>query len=361
MKNYNVKKLNAFIQNVFKKIGFHEDDASIISDVLIAAELRGIPSHGIIRIPDYIRLVECNRLNPKANISITKETIATAVIDADKAAGMVAADKAMKLTIQKAQKTGVAITVVNNSNHYGIAGYYAMQALKHNMIGISLTNANPSVAPTRSIENLLGTNPIAVAIPAGNYEPFVLDMATTPVARGKIAVYEKKQEMIPYGWVQDKDGNPTNDPSEIKRGGCLVPLGGDELHSSYKGYGLAAVVDILSGILSGSCFGPWVPPIAAYMPLIETKYGKGTGHFFCAINIEAFRDINEFKNEMDVFINKLKSSKTANENLKVLIPGEPEKHYEKKYIEEGIPAIEAVDTELKKIADHLGINYDVFN
>ena len=216
---YDYKYLKEFTERVFMKMGCSADDAKIITDVFMAAELRGLSSHGMIRIKDYFQLWEAKRINIKPDIRIVHETPSTAVVDGDGAIGMLAATASMNIAIEKALQCGSGWVSTRGSNHFGIAGYYAMMALKHDMIGITMTNANPLVAPTFSTSKLLGTNPLAVAIPAGKYPPFVADFSTTPIARGKLAVSAKKGEKVPYGYVQDKNGNPSNEPDILKDGG----------------------------------------------------------------------------------------------------------------------------------------------
>ena len=193
---HTVYSLKNFTQNLFQKIGCSITDAQTITDVLIRAELRGIPSHGLLRIPDYFMLYESGRIHPVPQIKIVHETPSTAVVDRDQAFGMIAAKRSMEIAIEKASKVGTGWVSTRNSNHFGIAGYYAMMALEHDMIGIVMTNANPLVAPTFSVSKLLGTNPIAVAIPAGNQPPFVADFATTPIARGKLDIFAKKGTIV---------------------------------------------------------------------------------------------------------------------------------------------------------------------
>ena len=199
-------------------MGCSEEHSDIIAEVFLAAELRGHASHGMIRIKDYYELWKAGRINTSPDIKIVHESPSTAVVDGDNAIGMIAARRSMELAIEKAEKAGTGWVATMNSNHFGIAGYYAMMALEHDMIGICLTNANPLVAPTFSISRMMGTNPIAVAIPAGKQDPFVADFATTPIARGKLAVAEKKGENVPFGFVQDKDGYPSDDPGYLKTG-----------------------------------------------------------------------------------------------------------------------------------------------
>jgi len=354
---YKYEYLKDFVKEIFLKIGCSLEDAELVSDVLLEAELRGINSHGVIRIKDYVRLWEVGRINSKPNIKVKYQTPGTAVIDADKSIGMVSAHKAMNLAIEKAKTCGTGWVSVRNSNHFGIAGYYSMMALEHDMIGISMTNANPSVAPTFSIERLLGTNPISVSIPAGKQPPFVADFATTPIPRGKLVVMHKKGEKAPLGFVQDKTGKPSDNPNIIADGGAIVPLGGDRVHGSHKGYCLEAVVDIFSSLLSGANYGPWVPPIASYLPLKEKTVGEGTGHFFGAMRIDAFQPAIEFKEKMDDWINTFRNAKTAEGHEKVLIPGDPERELKEQKLKNGIELLPAVIQDLKTLSNKFGLNF----
>jgi L-2-hydroxycarboxylate dehydrogenase (NAD+) len=354
---YTVKYLFDFTRNVFVKMGCSNSDSEKIADVFIAAELRGLPSHGMIRIKDYFQLWKANRINVKPDIRIVHETPSTAVVDGDRAVGMVAAARSMEVAIEKALRVGTGWVSTRNSNHYGIAGYYAMMALRHDMIGICMTNANPLVAPTFSISPMLGTNPIAVAIPAGNQPPFVADFATTPIARGKLAVSEKKGEKVPFGFVQDREGQPSDDPAILKSGGSMLTLGGDYEHGSHKGFCLSSIVDIFSAVFSGANFGPFVPPSVAYLPVLETKVGEGTGHFFGAMRIDGFQEAGVFKSSMDKWIETFRDAKPAKNREKVLIPGDIEREKEIKIRAEGVSILPAIAKEILEIAVELGIEF----
>ena len=229
----------------------------------------------------------------------------------------------MQVAIRKAAACGTGWVSVQNSNHFGIAGYHALAAVAQEMIGIAMTNASALVAPTFSIERLLGTNPICVAIPAGQEPPFVADLATTTAANGKLEILQRKDEPAPLGWIQDKTGQPSTNPHELKTGGALLPLGGDRDHGSHKGYALGAVVDIFSAVLSGANYGPWVPPFPAYVPMPTGMPGKGIGHFFGAMRIDAFRPPDEFKTHMDNWIRRFRSATPAPGHEKVLDPRRP--------------------------------------
>jgi L-2-hydroxycarboxylate dehydrogenase (NAD+) len=354
---YDYKYLFDFTKNVFMRMGCSEHDSVIIAEVFLAAELRGHSSHGMLRIKDYYELWLAKRINTSPEVKIVHESPSTAVVDGDNAVGMVAARRSMEIAIEKAKNAGTGWVATRNSNHFGIAGFYSMMALEYDMIGICLTNANPLVAPTFSTSRMMGTNPVAVAIPAMKQPPFVADFATTPIARGKLAVAEKKGEKVAFGFVQDKFGNPSDDPAILKTGGSMLTLGGDRLHGSHKGFCLAAIVDIFSALLSGANFGPFVPPSVAYLPVLDNKGGKGTGHFFGAMRIDAFQPANEFKIRMDEWIETFRSAKPAKGEVNIIIPGDPEREAEEKNMRDGIKLIPAIMDDLSEIAKKLSIEF----
>jgi L-2-hydroxycarboxylate dehydrogenase (NAD+) len=224
------------------------------------------------------------------------------------------------------------------------------------MIGMAMTNASPLVAPTFSIERLLGTNPICVAVPGGEEPAFVADLATTTAANGKLEILQRKNQEAPTGWVQDKDGLPSTNPHELKSGGALLPLGGDREHGSHKGYALGAVVDIFSAVLSGANYGPWVPPFPAYVPMPDEMPGKGIGHFFGAMRVDAFRPAAEFKQHMDKWIRRFRSAKTVNGEEQVLIPGDPEREMEENRMKAGIPILHIVEEDLRFVGEKMGVS-----
>jgi L-2-hydroxycarboxylate dehydrogenase (NAD+) len=356
---YAVAYLEEFTLKVFERMGCSPGDAKMATDVFIAAELRGYSSHGMIRIKDYFQLWQSGRINVKPDVRIVHESPSTAVVDGDMAIGMIASTISMEIAIEKARTAGTGWVSTRNSNHYGFAGYYSMLALKHDMIGISMTIANPLVAPTFSVSQMLGTNPISVAVPAGKHPPFVADFSTTPIARGRLAIAAKKGEKVPLGFVQDADGVPSDDPDIITRGGSMVTLGGTAEHGSHKGYALSAIVDIFSAVLSGANFGPFCPPSVAYLPVKEEKVGEGTGHFFGAMRIDAFQPPEVFKSQMDKWIETFRAAKPAKGHDRVLIPGDPERENEQRISREGVNVIVPVQKEMKEIADHLGIDFEM--
>lgn len=347
---YTYDTLKALAYQVFSAIGCPEHDAKSASEVLLSADLRGIDSHGIARLSGYIRLWEANRVNAKPNVKVVYETPSTAVVDGDAGLGLVVAPIAMEVAIQKAKVAGTGWVSVKNSNHFGIAGIHAMRALNHDMIGMAMTNASPLVAPTFSLERLLGTNPIAVAIPADKQPPFVADMATTTAANGKLEILQRKGKEAPLGWIQDKNGKSSIDPYELKEGGALIPLGSDYEHGSHKGYCLGSVVDIFSAVLSGANYGPWVPPFVAFLSPPSDPVGDGIGHFFGAMRVDAFRPAIEFKSHMDKWITRFRSSKPIEGQARVLIPGDPERETEVMRRENGIHLNPKVEEDLKEVA-----------
>ncbi len=359
--HFTYAELEKFCLAVFTKMGCSTTDAKTATDTLLRADIRGVDSHGVARLTGYVRLWEAGRIITTAKPSIIHESPSTATIDGAAGLGLTVAPYAMKIAIEKALVAGTGWVSVQNSNHFGIAGHHAMMALPHDMIGIAMTNASPLVAPTFSTEKLLGTNPIAVAIPAGKFPPFVADFATTTAANGKLEMLQRKNEDVPEGWVQDKEGNSSMNAHALKQGGALLPLGGSRLQGSHKGYMLGSVVDIFSAILSGANYGPWVPPFPAYVPMPENMPGKGLGHFFGAMRIDAFRTAEDFKANMDQWIDRFKNAETTTEANSVIIPGEPEAAMEIERMEDGIPILQSVIDDLKEVALKMDVPHPFAN
>ena len=349
-------QLYTFTHSVFTAIGCSSGEAQLATNVLLSADLRGIDSHGVARLTGYVRLWEAKRVNASPQIQIVHETPSTAVVDGDAGLGLVVAPYAMQVAIDKAKVAGTGWVSVRNSNHFGIAGYHAMMALPHDMVGIAMTNASALVAPTFSTERMLGTNPIAVAIPAGSQPAFVADFATTTASNGKLEILQRKQKDTPGGWVQAGNGGSTTDASILKKGGAMLPLGSDREHGSHKGYALGSIVDIFSAVFSGASYGPWVPPFPAYVPMPENMPGTGLGHFFGAMRIDAFRTAADFKEHMDNWISRFRNAKVADGYDKVLIPGDPEREMETMRMKEGIPLVDSVVEELTLLGKRFEIS-----
>lgn len=354
---YTSDKLQAFTKDVFKAMGAPDEQAAVAAWVLGQADLRGVDSHGVARLSGYVRLWEKGRLNAKPNIKIVHETPSTAVIDGDLGAGLVVAQEAMKIAIRKAETCGTGWVAVKNSNHYGIAAAHAMMALENDMIGWSMTNASPLVVPTFSKDRMLGTNPICTAIPANEEPPLIIDMATTTVANGKLEVAQRAGKTIPEGWAADAEGNSTTDAAALKKGGAMLPLGGDRDHGSHKGYCLASLVDILSAVLSGANYGPWVPPFVAFIEPAANPVGEGIGHFLGAMRVDAFRPKDDFKNHMDNWIRTFRAATPINPAQPVLVPGDPERALTNKRLNEGIELQDQVVDDLKLLAKTLNITF----
>ena len=345
----------SYITKYMSKLGVSKEDALIIGDVLLAADIRGVDSHGLIRLASYYgNRLRGGYINPKTPVKLISETETTALMDGGNGCGQVASYKAMNIAIEKAKKQNVGIVTVKHSDHYGIAAYYAMMALEHDMIGVSMTNSQPLVAPTYGKSAVLGTNPISVAAPSYEEYPYVLDMATSTVPIGRVKVYEKENKKLPLGWAIDSDGKVTDDPKKCQSGyiGALMPLGGTDVMRGYKGYGLALLVDILCGVLSG---GSNLTDIGFPHESREAD----VGHFFMAININAFRPVIDFKKQMDNMIKMLKAAPKAPGHDRIYVAGE--KEYEKMHANEkiGIPFITPVIEDLKKDGEKMGVPFDI--
>ncbi|MBK1438381.1 Ldh family oxidoreductase [Parapedobacter sp. ISTM3] len=349
------RQLRDFTYRIFQSIGCPDADAALAADVLLSADLRGIDSHGVARLSGYVRLWENNRLNPTPHIRIVHETPTTATVDGDGGLGLVVAPYAMNLAIEKARQYGSGWVAIRHSNHFGIAAYHALKAVEQEMIGYAMTNASPLVAPTFSSERLLGTNPMCYAFPAGAYPPVVVDMATSAAANGKLEIAQRMNVPIPEGWALTPDGKATTDPNAVTAGGALLPLGSEYGRGSHKGFGLSATVDILSGVLSGANYGPWVPPFVAYLQPVADQPGKGIGHFVGAMRVDGFRPVADFKAHMDQWISRFKNAQRINEEQGVIIPGEPEYRATQHRKEHGIPLVDAVWENLQVLAVKLGV------
>lgn len=354
--------LKGFVARVFATLGVPQEDAQVTADVLVEANLRGIDSHGVARTRRYVQGLRDGVMLARPDIQVVHETPVTALLDGGAGLGQVAGVKATKLAIEKASKAGLGFVAVRNSNHYGIAGYYAMMALKEDLIGVSMTNAATLVVPTFGKDAVLGTNPISIAVPTGEERPFVLDMATSVVTRGKLEEYERLEKPLLQGWATDSRGLPTDDAGGVLRslqdrlGGGILPLGGvGEALGGHKGYGLALLVDILCGVLPGAGYASYVYP----------KDGAGNplpadiGHFFGALRVDAFRPLDDFKSAMDDIIQILRSSAKAEGQERIFIHGEKEFEMAEERMREGIPLHPKVVTDLREIGEELGITYEL--
>jgi LDH2 family malate/lactate/ureidoglycolate dehydrogenase len=357
-RTYPHERLHEFSRRVFVHVGVPEVDARRAADVLVAADLRGIDSHGVARLHSYFEMLSLGRINPRPVVRIVRETLSTATMDGDNGLGLVVGPKANEIAMDKAEAAGSGWVSVRNSNHYGIAGYYVLQALGRDLIGWAMTNSTKLVAPLWGAERMLGTNPIAIAFPGKEEPAIVIDIATSAVAYGKVENAMRHQKPIPQGWAIDRHGRPTTDPRRMIEDGALLPLGSDRERGGHKGYALAMMVDVLSAVLSGANWGPFAPPFVLRDEIPNRSVGKGLGHFFGALRIDAFIDLDEFKRQIDDLIRTLRATRPAPGTGGPLIPGDPEREAEKTRAKRGIPLVMPVIEDLRDIAKLTGIPFD---
>jgi L-2-hydroxycarboxylate dehydrogenase (NAD+) len=343
------KSLRETVTTIFEKVGLDAGDARLGADVLVTADLRGVESHGVSNmLRGYVRDYQQGQTNPHPNWRIVRESPSTATIDCDRGLGIIIAPKAMEIAVEKARKVGIGMVTMRNGRHLGMASYHAMGALKHDMIGMCMTDSPPEMVPTFGAESRLGTNPIAVAAPADKEAPFVYDATTTVVAGNKIGLTRRLGAKVPGGWLADAQGLPIMTeadapvPGYAGGGSRLLPLGSTREMGSHKGYGLACVVEIMSGILTGGGF--------------SIKVGRPNfNHMVAAYSIEAFMDTAEFKKTMDEWLQMLKATKPAAGHDRVLYPGQPEAEAEIERRRNGIPLHPEVFTWFKAICGELKI------
>jgi L-2-hydroxycarboxylate dehydrogenase (NAD+) len=348
-KRINHEKLTRFVQAAFEKLGVPAADAQIAAETLVAADLRGVDTHGVIRFSPhawYVKWLSDGSMTAKPNIQVISETPSTALLDGDRGMGMVIGHRAMELAIEKAKQCGIGMVGVRNSRHYGMSAQYAMQALAHNMIGIAMTNASRQVVPTFGREARFGTNPMCFAVPADKELPFVLDMATTTAAAGKLELAARLEKSIPTGWALDEKAEPTHDPRVAQKARRLLPLGGSRNNGSHKGYGLAILVEILCGVLTGT--------LTALNADQDPR-----GHFFGAIRVDAFRPVTEFKRDMDRLIRELKSTPPIQGQNRVYVAGEIEFETAEERAERGVPLLPSVLKGLREVSEQLGMPYNL--
>ena len=319
--------LRTTVQRIFQHVGVPADDAAVGADVLVKADMMGVESHGVSNMLErYVERYRNGIMNPNPNWRIVRETPGTATIDSDRALGVIITPKAMKLAIEKAKNVGIGMVTVANSRHLGMAVYHAMMALEHNMIGVCMSSVRPTVLPSLGSTVRLGTNPIAVAAPAGSHPPFVFDAATSVVPDNKVDIVRRLGGNLFPGLIGDENGTPIMEavPAPPRDGYQLLPLGSIPQTGAHKGYGLACVVDILCGGLSGTGYG-------------ATRPAEEVAHTVAAYNIEAFIEVDTFKSQMDTWLQTLKDTPPAPGNDRVLVAGQMEWEAEQDRIANGIP------------------------
>jgi LDH2 family malate/lactate/ureidoglycolate dehydrogenase len=353
------ERLFEFTARVFVNLGVPEADARQAADVLAAADRRGIDSHGVARLRTYVDLLAAGRINPRPALRVVRETASTATVDGDNGLGLVIGPQANAIAMEKARDAGTGWVAVANTNHFGIAGYYPLQALARDMIGWAMSNSTAIAAPLWGAERMLGTNPIAIAFPGREEPPIVIDMATSAVAYGKIEIALRARGLLGEGWAIDASGRPTTDPAAvIEGGGALLPLGSERERGGHKGYCLALMVDVLSAVLSGANWGPFAPPFALQQAVPSRSVGRGIGHLFGAMRIDAFRDPGEFKAQVDELVRALRRARPAPGTSGPLVPGDPERQAEEERSRCGIPLGPAVLDELRAISRQTGVPFD---
>ena len=345
MHSVDSEKLKKCVTGLFNSAGAPVDEAKIIADCLVEADLCGVDSHGITRIGGYVKKMEEGGFSKAASLQLIQESISTSYYDAHGSLGFVASVRAMNIAIEKAAKTGVAVVLVCNSSHNGIAGYYTRMAAQKNMIGFSCTNGPPAIAPWGSTERFHGTNPFSIAFPTKD-EPIVVDMATSIVARGKIILAARKGESIPSGWALDTKGNPTTDAKAALEG-SVFPVGG------IKGYTMAFAMDILSGVLSGSFFG------TQFTDYDNPAKHQNVGQFFMALDIERFIGANNFLESIEVLKATIRALPRKEGVDKIYMPGEPEFIQRTERLKNGIMVSEVVYEDLKQLCKKYDVHFDV--
>jgi len=349
MTRVNHEKLTRFVTRSFEKLGVTTGDAEIAAGVLVAADLRGVDTHGVIRFNPqawYVKWLTEGSMTARPKIQIVSESSSTALLDGDRGMGMVIGHRAMEIAIRKAKESGIGMVAVRNSRHYGMSAYYAMLALPHDVIGIAMTNASRQVVPTFGREARFGTNPMCFAVPAEKELPFVLDMATTTAAAGKLELAARQGKSIPAGWALNEQADATLDPRMAQKARRLLPLGGSREGGNHKGYGLAILVEILCGVLTGT------------MTALNADQDP-RGHFFGAIRVDTFRPIDEFKRDMDRLIRELKSTPPIEGQERVYVAGEIEFETAEERAERGIPLLPSVLKGLREVSEHVVVPYDL--
>ncbi len=357
MQTFHSSHLKEFTIKVFIHFGVPKQDAELAAEVLSLSDLRGIDSHGVARLHTYFDMLTLGKINPKPNITIVRERKSVCTVDGDNGLGLVVGPKANEIAMDKADEHGSGWVSVCNTNHYGIASYYSLKALERDMLGWSMTNTTKLVAPLWGAERMLGTNPISIAFPGKKNLPIVIDLATSAAAYGKIEIAKRKGLPVPKGWIINNTGEMTTDPNDMINGGALLPLGSERDLGGHKGYALSAMVDILTSVLSGANWGPFAPPFALRQEIPSRSVGKGIGHFFGAMQIDGFMEVDEFKKRIDEWIEVFRNTKPAQGHKAVLIPGDPEHEEEAIRRKNGIPLIQAVVDDLKDISKQTGIAF----
>jgi L-2-hydroxycarboxylate dehydrogenase (NAD+) len=350
--------LRDFARYVFESSGVSTEDAIQTADVLCTADEWGIRSHGLARLRFYHEMLADGRINPKAKPTITKELLATAQVDGDNGLGPVVAAFANRVAMERAKERGMYWVTVRNSNHFGIAGYYAAQGLHEDLIGISMTNTPAVVAPFGGVQRRLGSNPIAVAFPAAEEPSIIVDMSTTATSFGQVEILAREGKELPQDCILDATGRSSRNPHDLFENGSLLPLGSTQFTGGHKGYCLAAIIDLLCGVLPGASWGPFVPSFIASSPLADKNVGKGVGHFFGSIWAGAFEDAEHVRERADQWIRTMRNTKPAEWSDGVVIPGARALHSAADSKRRGIYLDAKVQEDLRSLSESLNLAFD---
>jgi len=334
------ERLREVSVQILKGLNATDEEATLVADCLVRAEMRGIDTHGVYFLKLLSDRIDAHMIHIPAPLKVIRENDTTAIVDGGNGLGQVAAHRAMRMSIQKARNFGVGITLVHNTNHIGILAFYTSMAAEEGMVGIVMSNSAPSMSPWGGAEPFFGTNPISMAIPGGEEGAVVLDMSSSVVARGKIRRAQRMKERVPLGWALDETGSPTTDPAAALKG-TLLPIGGP------KGYGLALMIDVLAGLLSGSRYGPEVKTF--HQPLGPT----GIGVFTMAIDIERFMPLHQFKDLMTSYAKSIKKTRKAKEVSQIYLPGEIELEREKQSLKDGVEISPEVAKDLNLLLEKI--------
>lgn len=341
--NIQAAELRRFSNSCLVKAGVPEQEAQTITDTMVEADAKGIHSHGLMRLPIYVERFRRGLMLPAAHITVQREQGATAVLDGHGSAGQIVATKAMELAMDKAKRHGIGAVLAKNSNHFGIAAHYALKAARRDMIGVVLSNTAPLMPPTGGAEKVLGNNPLAIAAPTSGEFPLLLDMALSQAALGKIIHAQTRGVPIPEGWGADSSGRPTADPSAVLNGGFILPVGGP------KGFGLALMIELMTGVLADSQFSKTIPS------MYDLTQQQAISHLMLAIDVASFIEASRFQSLGDVLVSYVKQATRAEGVTELYAPGEIEFRLERKRLKEGIPLDEGVLRQLRGLASSLGV------
>ena len=343
----NADNLRNFCARLFQSVGVPQDEAVVNADNLVDADLKGVESHGVTRAPIYLKRLRMGLVRPAVSLEVISEMPSAALVDVKNSMGAAASEKVMRMAIAKAKQTGISFITVRNSNHFSAAAYFAQMALSEDMIGLAGSNGPARMAPWGGSKPMFGTDPFAVAIPAGKRLPVIADMASCVVARGKIIIAAKNGKPIPLGWARDKDGNDTTDAKAALEG-TVVPFGGP------KGYAIATIIEALTGVLAGSRFGTAINDIYS-----DFEHPTYPSHYLGAIKVAAFGPVEQFKSQMDEFIDGIKSSTRAKGVEEIFLPGEIELRRKEQRLREGIPLSGSTLGDLKTASEACGVPFDI--